>query len=115
MIPACIILAVGTFSVLETNMDLFELEGSIFFGFLGTAFLAVYLIHTLWLKDRSRGERIWPLITAICIYVFGAAIFAIEYMGWGIVGTLFEYLLPALLILAGFAVLVTNIFKSRKQ
>lgn len=115
LIPACIIFAIAAYAVLENNVSLNNLEGSLFFLFLGSAFMAVYLIHTMWIREGSSGERKWPVITAVCIYVFGLFIFLVEYVDWEYARPILENLWPIGLIIAGIAIIISNIIKTRKM
>lgn len=115
LIPACIIFAVAAFSTLESNINLNNLDGTLFFLFLGTAFMAVYLIHTMWIKESGRGQRIWPAITGICIYAFGAFVFLAEYADFKYAYPILENLWPIGLIAAGVIVIVSSFFRGRKS
>jgi CDP-diglyceride synthetase len=115
LIPACIIFAVAAFSTLESNINLYNLDGTLFFLFLGTAFMAVYLIHTMWIRESSRGERIWPAITGACIYAFGGFVFLVEYANWEYAKPILENLWPIGLIAAGVIIIASSFFRGRKS
>jgi hypothetical protein len=108
LIPACIILMIGSFAFLEDTLGIIKGEGGIFFFMLGTAFLLIYFIHCFRKKDMSFGERNWPAITGISIYIFGSFIFILEHYDVPLVRTVLQNLWPIGLIAAGVIILANN-------
>lgn len=115
LIPACITLSIGSFSILENNIELDGLEGTLFFAFLGTAFLGIYLIHTIHQGSRGFGAKNWPLITAISIYGFAAIIFMIEAMNWRFMLQVLSYIWPVGLIAAGVVLFIWEFIPKTKN
>jgi hypothetical protein len=66
LIPACILLAVGTFIIWLVDISPFM----IFFA-LGTAFIAIFLIHTLWHRESG---WFWPLIPGGILLTLGTVL-----------------------------------------
>lgn len=112
LIPANIIFMLGIFTILENNRQLERLSGTLFFVFMGTAFLLVYLIHTSRLQGQTSGERNWPLITAGAIYLFSGFIFAVEYLEAEVVARILGTYWPVILIIIGVIIIIRNLKKS---
>jgi hypothetical protein len=106
LIPACIILCIGIFAVLD---NLLNLNGAVFFLLLGSAFFMVYFIHTFHLKHLSFGSRNWPAITGASLYAFGTFILLLEYYELPIINIILQYALPVGLIIAGLIIIFQNL------
>lgn len=75
------------------------------FGILSASFLLVYLIHTFWFKEVSRGQRNWPLYVSIILILFGAVAYAAEYYNWGFGFIILGNIWPAVLVVIGLRLL----------
>ncbi len=111
LIPACIVLAVGVYSTTETFFNRLNLDSSSFLLLLGSAFLAIYLIHNIRLKTIDASMVKWPGIVAICLYVFSIFVLFQEKLRFSIPPILSKLFWPLLLILVG----VITIFNSGKK
>ncbi len=109
LIPANIIFMLGLFTIAEENLQIEKLSGTLFFVFMGTAFLLVYLLHTIHQKDLSYGERNWPLITAGAVYLFSGFIFSIEYLEAEYFARIFGTYWPVILIIIGVIIIIRNL------
>lgn len=69
LIPGVILLMVGFFNSLEEIWGLQDIEESLFFSFVGLAFILIYLIHTRNL-GTGRGGKNWPLYTGLALVGF---------------------------------------------
>ena len=114
LIPACILLMIGTFAYLEESLVLINGEGGIFFFMLGTAFFLIYFIHNFGRREMRFGERNWPVITGSSIYVFGALIFILEHYDVPFVRIMLQNLWPIGLIIAGVVIIFKN-FRHKGQ
>lgn len=113
LIPACIIFAIAAFSSLERNINLGSFDGTLFFLFLGTAFMGVYLIHTMRLEESSRGERIWPAVTGGCIYAFGVFVLLADSVDWKYAYPILEDIIPIILIATGIIIIITSFLRRK--
>lgn len=67
LIPACILTMVGVeewINMLWTG----RISSQVF---LGTAFLGIYLLHTVHFKELNFGQRNWPLFPSVALYLSG--------------------------------------------
>lgn len=98
LIPACVLLAVALYSSLDRFVTDTVFEGSLFFLFLGGAFMLVYGLHTR-KAGREGGERNWPLYPAGGLAAFGLFVLlvqSLENYDW-----LANIIFPVILIGAG--------------
>lgn len=110
LIPACILLAIGFYTNIENFAESTNLEGTLFFIFLGTAFLSVSLIHNLTTRKLTKEKNIkWPLITGICIYGFTLLIFLGEKYNSNIAQVIMKNLWPIALVCIGGAMVFNGI------
>lgn len=105
LIAALIILMLGFFDLAD-NFIPSELSGTMFFTFLGTAFLLIYLLHTMHINNAKQK---WPLYTAVIIYAFSLFIYLVEVVDLHIVEDYAEKYWPIIFIIAGAAVLFKGI------
>lgn len=109
LIPACIILAVGSYNFIQDNMKLNELEGATFFFFLGGGF---FLIHAI--SNAVRHEmklRSWSLRVAVCLWAFGAFVLLTEYIDIFDNEGVKKYIVPIAFILFGVYILTSSVIK----
>ena len=105
LIAGSIISLIGLFSILSENVLLGSLEGSLFFFFLGTAFLLVYFIHTRHQIDDKPGNQKWPLVTGIIIILFGLFVLVTETAHIPAIRKIFRIGWPVALIVIGLFVM----------
>lgn len=84
------------------------------FGTLGASFLAIYLIHSVWYKEISKGQRNWPLYVSLILFVFGAITYAVEYLNWSFGMVIINNIWPGVLIIVGARMLYKAI-KGNKE
>lgn len=105
LIAGCIITMVGLFSVLNDYYFLGIFEGTLFFIFLGIAFLAIYFIHTRYLVDQDSGHQRWPLYTGLIIIAFGLFVLFIETMKLPDIRKIYALFWPLILMILGLYIL----------
>ena len=115
LIPACILLLIQVGVLIEQNINIVSLEGTLFLGLIGTAFLLVYFIHTFWYKKARFGSRHWPLITAVSIYVFSGLVYLAEHLRLKYIEIILNNIWPVVLIVVGSSVILKNITNKSKN
>lgn len=110
IIPGCITLMIGIHSLVQSNLNLGDLEGSIFFLFLGTAFWMIYFIHNYHVYPKGSGSRNWPAFIGSGLYAFSLMILLIEFYDFKPVAIVLRNIWPIALISAGL-IIVFNSFK----
>lgn len=105
LIAGCIIFMVGLFAVVSDSFYLGPFEGSLFFFFVGIAFLFVYVIHTRHLSDKDSGSQKWPLYTGLIIMAFGLFVLFTETTHLPIMRRIYPVLWPVALILSGLYII----------
>ncbi len=112
LIAGCIIIMVGLFTLINDIFHLGLLEGSLFFFFVGMAFLPVYFIHTRHLTDQDSGHQRWPLYTCLVIIGFGIFVLLTETAHTPLMRIIFPLLWPSFLIILGLYIIL---FKRSKK
>jgi len=115
LIPACILSLIQVGVFIEQINDISSLEGTIFLGLIGTAFLLVYYIHTFWYKRARFGSRHWPLITALSIYIFSGLAYLAEHLNLKYVEIILSNIWPVVLIIVGITFIIKNITRKSKN
>lgn len=110
LIPGLIVSAVGLFALMEQNLRFVSDRGYLFFAFLGTAFLFIYLIQT-----RREPNGRWPIYPALGLYGFALFIIAVEFLDSDSVRFLMNNLLPIVIIAVGVVLLVKSSWRSKKS
>jgi hypothetical protein len=105
LIAGCIIFMVGLFAVVNDNFDLGPFEGSLFFFFVGMAFLPVYVIHTQHLLEKDSSNQKWPLYTGLIIIAFGLFVLVTETSHIPIMRRIYPILWPMVLIVLGLYII----------
>ncbi|MFO7942457.1 MAG: hypothetical protein R6U92_07445 [Bacillota bacterium] len=81
LIPGLVLLAVGSFAVLEETLTANSPNPGYFFALLATAFLGVALVHTRAFRQADHGERNWPLYPAAGLTLLGVLLALEESIG----------------------------------
>ncbi len=105
LIAGCIIFMVGLFAVINDSLYLGPFEGSLFFFFVGIAFLFVYIIHTRHLSDKDSGSQKWPLYTGLIIMAFGLFVLITETAHIPLMRRVYPVLWPMVLIVLGLYII----------
>jgi hypothetical protein len=105
LIPGIILPGLQLLKLAEDNKVGEQTEVIMVFGILSTCFLLVFLIHTFWFKEVSRGQRNWPLYVSIALILFGGAAYAAEYYNWGFGMVILGNIWPAVLVVVGLRLL----------
>ncbi len=105
LITALVILMTGSFDIVDNYLRA-DLAGSMFFVFLGTAFLLIYILHTMHIEN---GKQKWPLYTSAAIYAFSLFIFLVEVVNLRIVENIAEKYWPIIFIIIGTIILFKGI------
>lgn len=113
LIAATIVSMIGIFDIVD-NYVISDLSGSLFFLFIGTAFLLVYLLHTMH-YNKNTGKRKWPLITSIALYTFSFFIYLVEVVNSEIFADIMNNYWPVILIIIGLVVLFKGIKKDNNK
>lgn len=103
LIPGCIVGAIGLYALLS-DYGLLRDSGGVFLMMLGTAFLAVMLVHTMHGRDQDWGARYWPIFPATGLILTGVAASARFNFPWN----LWNMLGPAALIIVGLSMWLKN-------
>ena len=103
LIPGCIVGAIGLYALLGEYGVLRD-SGGVFLMMLGTAFLAVMVVHTMHGLDQDWGARYWPIFPATGLIVAGVAVSSRINFPWN----LWSMIGPAALILVGFSLWLQN-------
>jgi hypothetical protein len=90
-------------------------EVVIVFGILGVSFLAIYLIHSCWYKQVSRGQRTWPLHVSIILFIFGGIVYAVEYFNWTFGMVILNNIWPGILVIIGARMLYKALKGSKEK
>jgi hypothetical protein len=114
LIPGIILPAMQILKFAEDNNVGEKAEVIIVFGVLCVSFLAIYLVHTFWFKQGSRGQRSWPLYVSIVLCIFGAVVYAVEYFDWKIGMVILNNIWPGILVIVGVRMLYKAL-KGTKQ
>ncbi|MFP4017390.1 MAG: hypothetical protein ACLFUI_10210 [Halanaerobiales bacterium] len=97
-----LIVSMIAFYDLADNFFTSEMEGSLFFVFLGTAFLLIYLLHTMHVNN---GEQKWPFYVALANYAFALFIYLVEVVDLRIVQDIGGRYWPVIFIIIGVFIL----------
>ncbi|MFP4661880.1 MAG: hypothetical protein ACLFPF_06815 [Halanaerobiales bacterium] len=108
---AGMIVSMVAFFDMADNYVTSNLAGSLFFAFLGTAFLLIYLLHTMHINN---GEQKWPFYVALANYAFSLFIYLVEVVDLRIVQSIVERYWPIIFIIIGVRILVKNLGSSKK-
>lgn len=109
LIPALVLFWLSGLMVFDYSRAFRIIEDYyVFFG-LGTAFLAVCLIHTYWFKFSGFGKRFWPLIVAGALYLIGGIVLIENQIDDAIVDLAFKFGLPIFLILFGVVLVARGV------
>jgi hypothetical protein len=106
LIAGAIVTMVGLFAAIEQNFSLGDQDGYLFFIFLGTAFLIVYLFHTSRLKNLPAGKRRWPLYPVAALWGFSLFIFLVQRLETELARRVLSNLFPIGLIVVGIIIMV---------
>lgn len=106
LIAGSIIFMVGLFAVIKDNAYLGPWEGSLFFLFVGIAFLPVYFIHTRRLPDQEGSHQKWPLVTGLIIMAFGLFVLFTETYHIPAMRRITSIIWPSVLIVVGIYVML---------
>jgi hypothetical protein len=112
LIAGCIIIMVGLFTLINDSFHLGLLEGSLFFFFVGMAFLPVYFIHTRHLTNQDSGHQRWPLYTSLVTIGFGIFVLLTETAHTPLMRRIYPLVWPSLLIILGLYIIL---FKRLKK
>ena len=116
ILPACILLAVWGMSYIEDSKLLGVDSDSVSLSLIGLAFLAVYLIHSVWCNEERQGRRNWPLIPAVVILAVSGASYADRTMNWNIVSLVLGNVGPVIIIIIGLCLLIKSFaFNNKKE
>ncbi len=105
LIAALLILMTGLFDIAD-NYVVSDLAGSLFFMFLGTAFILIYILHTMHIDN---GKQKWPLYTSVAIYAFSLFIYLVEVVDLRIIENIAERYWPIIFIIIGARILFKGI------
>ncbi|MEC9488189.1 MAG: hypothetical protein UMV23_01740 [Halanaerobium sp.] len=118
LIPGLIILAVFSHAEWgwEVGQAIGQQEDGLFFIFLGTAFVLIYLIHYLPQRNSKEGGEYWPLYPGIALMGFGLVITydLFEQIPWNALETIGQWW-PLILIAIGVGILVGPTQKGKKK
>lgn len=115
LIPGIILPAFQILKFADDNNVSEKAEVVIVFGVLCVSFLAIYLIHTCWYKQVSRGQRSWPLHVSIILFIFGGVVYAIEYFNWTFGMVILNNVWPGILVIVGVRMLYKALKGSKKE
>jgi hypothetical protein len=109
LIPGCILAAVATFITLGQQHGF---NGIYILILLGLAFIAIFLIHTLYIKSGQWGDRYWPLFPGSILIIIGTLILNMQLGSSDPMRQLINMVTPGLLILLGIIILFGGSKKS---
>jgi uncharacterized membrane protein (GlpM family) len=115
LIPGIILPALQLLEYVDNSKVGEEAEIAVVFGVLSISFLAIYLIHTYWFKEVSKGQRNWPLYVSIIVFLFGTAVFAIEIFNWKFGMVFVNNMWPAVLVIVGGRMLFKAIKENKEK
>lgn len=102
LIPGCILMGLGTATILNQVSFLNALDDVLFFVCLGAAFAAIRIVGDL------NGSKVgWAAIVAFALFAFATFLFVVKYAS--IAGFLGSYLWPILFICVGLAIILGNL------
>ncbi|MFZ5353213.1 MAG: hypothetical protein ACOZCL_10900 [Bacillota bacterium] len=113
LIPGCILSALALFITMDELI--LDFSGLYFLIMLGAAFLSVFMIHTVRYNSGNWGEKYWPLFPGFSLMLIGGMVLAVE---GNLISFNLEYLnliTPAILIIIGAVMLVSNFKKSTRN
>jgi hypothetical protein len=114
LIPGIILPAMQILKLADDNNVGEKAEVVIVFGILSVSFLVIYLIHSCWYKELSKGQRNWPLHVSIIIFFFGGVVYAVEYFNWMFGMVILNNIWPGVLVIVG-ARMLYKALKGSKQ
>lgn len=115
LIPGCIIIATIPIDFIDKTKMVSMYKDPLMLVILGTVFLLVYLIHTVWITNIRKGSKNWPLLVALIIYSIGLIDFISEISDSAIGRLILNNLWPVILILAGIIILIRSFYRSDKS
>ncbi len=80
-IPGTILISIWISITLENHLDLGAFEGAHFLFLMGLAFLSILLFHTYSFKEKSHGDRFWPIYPALGLILIGALSYFSQTLG----------------------------------
>lgn len=113
LIPGVIILALALYSSLPEWSQADEVSPVFFFLFLAVSFLAIFVIHTMWFRGLSAGERFWPLYPAGGLLLFSIFFLAVTSDQFHKFTGYLSYIGIAALLIVGGWLIVSSILKSK--
>lgn len=114
LIPACVILAAVPLDYIDKTKMVGVYKDPLSLAILGTAFLLIYLIHTVWVVDIKKGSKIWPIIVALILYVVSIIDYFTEVVNSEIGRLILNNFWPVILILAGIGILIRNFYRKNE-
>lgn len=115
LIPGIILPALQLLEYADSSKVGEEAMIAIVFGIFSISFLAVYVIHTYWFKQVSRGQRNWPLYVSIILFLFGTAVFSIMHFNWKFGIVLVNNMWPAILVIVGGRMLYRALKENKEK
>lgn len=115
LIPGCIIPAVIIMDIVDKTKMLSTYKDPLIMVIIGTAFLLIYLIHTVWVTDIRKGSKNWPLVVALIIYAISIFVFITEISDSAIGRLILNNLWPVILILAGIVILIKSFYSGGRS
>lgn len=110
LIPACILLSIALYTNIEAFAESTGLEGTLFFIFLGSAFLLIFLIHNIITRKLTDGKTVkWPLITGAAIYALSILIYFGEKYDLNVTEIIMKNIWPVALICIGGSMVINGI------
>lgn len=71
LIPGTILISIWISIILTESIDLGSLDGPHFLFLMGLSFISIFLLHTLSFRDKSHGDRFWPIYPALGLILIG--------------------------------------------
>lgn len=113
IIPAALLLAIAPQEFIVNNLSVQKYDGEIMTLSLGLAFLLIYVIHNLWIKDFKGNRKHWPLFIALILIAAATANYVSNTYNVKVLDYLRNFGWGALLIVIGVYLLVREIIKKK--
>lgn len=113
IIPAAILLAIAPQEFIIQKFSFQKYDSDIMTLSLGLAFLLIYLVHNIWIKDFKGNRKHWPAFIAVIFFAVSAANYISETYNVKVLDYLRNFGWGALLIIIGVFLLLKEVLKKK--
>ena len=114
LIPGAILIALGSYALMENALSSVAGNESVFFIALSAAFVIVF-IHTVRFTEKDHAGRFWPVYPAGALLVLSGIIYGSNFISIDISAEIFNYIWVIVLIIVGIKLLFSGREKAESK